>query len=170
MLHATLNRNELKQQGILLFTVFSFHLIYLSIWFISFPTTNLTLCAVLVMFGCVMEHTYQEHRNIMWKTENRKQKTVRVSGATQDWGPKGPADRGHMTERDKERGGDEGVLATSISVTELLRRENETIFDGVLFIFRVVSYLMRWCRIVTWYFHEHSSKKGGDRKKKLYFT
>ena len=40
-----------------------------------------------------------------------------------------------MTERDKERGGDdEGVLATSISVTELLRVENKTIFDGVLFI------------------------------------
>ena len=48
-----------------------------------------------------------------------------------------------MTERDKERGGDEGVFATSISVTELLRRENETIFDGALFMFRVVSYLMR---------------------------
>ena len=54
-----------------------------------------------------------------------------------------------MTERDKERGGDEGVLATSISVTELLRRENETIFDGVLFIFRDGSYLMRLCRIIT---------------------
>ena len=48
-----------------------------------------------------------------------------------------------MTERDKERGGDEGVLATCISVAELLRRENETIFDGVLFIFRDRSYLMR---------------------------
>ena len=39
-----------------------------------------------------------------------------------------------MTERDKERGGDEGVLAPSISLTELLRRENETIFDGALLI------------------------------------
>ena len=48
-----------------------------------------------------------------------------------------------MTERDKERGGDEGVLGTCISVTELLRRENETIFDGVLFIFRDESYLIR---------------------------
>ena len=56
---------------------------------------------------------------------------------------------GHMTERDKERGGDEGVLAPSISLTELLRRENETIFDGVLFIFRDGSYLMRLCRIIT---------------------
>ena len=169
MLHATLNRNELKQQGILLFTVFSFHLIYLSIWFISFPTTKLTLCVVLVMFGCVMEHTYQEHRNIMWKTENRKQKTVRVSGARQDWGPKGPETGGIWQRGTRREEGDEGVLASSISVTELLRRENETIFDGALLIFRNVSYFMRRCRIVGWYFLEHSSKKGRDRKK-MYFT
>ena len=54
-----------------------------------------------------------------------------------------------MTERDKERGGDEGVFATSISVIELLCRENETIFDGVLFIFRDGSYLLRLCGIIT---------------------
>ena len=57
-------------------------------------------------------------------------------------GRQGADDREGQQERGVMKG-DEGVLAVNIYDAELLRRENETIFVGLLLTFGVVSHSMR---------------------------